>query len=406
MDDYTWSSLPCHHPCCVMSVAAKPVHGCFVGHPTSTCSRSFLAHPACLVRPHISTRCLCLSCRPHFPETTCETMKNLKASLDTTDIPVLARRESDGYYYQGTIIKGIEGEKRKFLLQFARPFAAGKDVSVQETASSDILECVTGMRHSIMPGDKVLAPWEPEQKRYGPGTVLQGIETRDPLREKEDEEITVSFWNGKKAKVPLGVALWIPLHQWERIVKMIHMPHTGRKLFQGQIHRANCYICSHSILPCTYTCTSGDLQRPQWPYCSFICPYYRCFHHTRSSLEYTQCASCCSPKYSGYWWQPPLTEVAKEEFSRPPTTQLLAVEGSPKAESPVALSVSSSSSSDSQTDRKSCLSKIRMVDQAVNTDSTLFDKPKAQEVKRPDWKYWKRSHPSSPYKSKGIQHFS
>ncbi|KAH0620904.1 hypothetical protein JD844_021794 [Phrynosoma platyrhinos] len=298
------------------------------------------------------------------------------------------------------------GEKRKFLVQFAKPFAVGKDISVQETASSDILEYVTGMKHSILPGDKVLAPWEPEQKRYGPGTVLQGIETRDPLREREDKEITVSFWNGKKAKIPLGVALWIPPRQWERIVEMIHMPHTSRKLLEGQTHRANCYICSHFMLPSTYTCTSGDPRRLQWPYCSFICPYSRSFHHTCSPLGYTQCASCCSPKYSGYWWQPPMAEIAKEELCRPSTTQLLAVEGPPKAESPVALSDSSSSSSDSQTDRKSGLTKSTMVDQSVNTDSSLFDKPKLQEVKRPDWKYWKRSHPSSPYKSKGTSAFS
>lgn len=61
----------------------------------------------------------------------------------------------------------------------------GQDTpSWQKAASSDILECVNGMRHSILPGDKVMAPWEPEQKRYGPGTVLQGMETRDPLRGK------------------------------------------------------------------------------------------------------------------------------------------------------------------------------------------------------------------------------
>nr|XP_008105314.1 PREDICTED: uncharacterized protein C11orf16 homolog [Anolis carolinensis] len=405
MGDSTWSSLPCYHPCYVTPRAAQSAHGCFIGHPTYICSRSVLTHPTCFVRPRISTRCSCLSSCSHFHETTSEALKNLKELLDTTDVPVLARRETDGYYYQGKIIKGIEGEMRKFLVQFARPFAVGEEdtVSVQETDSSDIFECVTGMRHSILPGDKVLAPWEPEQKRYGPGTVLQGMETRDPLREREDEKITISFWNGKKAKVPLGVALWIPPHQWERIVEMIHMPHTTRKKIEGQLHRAKYYAWPHFISPCTYPCTLGDRRRLQWTHCSCICPYSSCFQNTCSQRGYTQYASCCSPKYCNCWWKPPSAELTKDDFSSRPTTQLLAVEGPPKAESALALPVSSSSSSATQTDWKASLT---MVDHAVNTDYTLFDKPKVQEVKRPDWKYWKRSHPSSLYKSQGSSVFS
>lgn len=71
-------------------------------------------------------------------------------------------------------------------MQFAKPLAGdeGATTCVQKTASSDILEYENGMRHSILPGDKVLAPWEREQKRFGPGTVIRGIETRDPLRGK------------------------------------------------------------------------------------------------------------------------------------------------------------------------------------------------------------------------------
>nr|XP_060623177.1 uncharacterized protein C11orf16 homolog [Anolis sagrei ordinatus] len=405
MGDFTWSALPCHHPCFVTPGAAQSAHGRFIGHPTYICGHSVLTHPTCFVRPQISTRCSCLSFCSHVRETTCEAIKNLKESLYTADVPVLARRETDGYYYQGTIIKGIEGEMRKFLVQFTRPFAVGEEdiMSVQETASTDILECVTGMKHSILPGDKVLAPWEPEQKRYGPGTVLQGMETRDPLREREDEKITVSFWNGKKAKVPLGVALWIPPHQWKRIVEMIHMPHTTRKKMEGQLRRANCYAWPHSISPCTYPCTLGDLQRLHCSHCSCLYPYSSCFRNTCSQRGYTQYVSCCSPKYRRCWWQPPSAELAKEEISSRPTTQLLAVEGSPKAESAIAVPDSSSSSSATQTDWKASLT---MVDHAVNTDYTLFDKPTVQEVKRPDWKYWKRSHPSSPYKSQGSNVFS
>ncbi|KAJ7344445.1 hypothetical protein JRQ81_000395 [Phrynocephalus forsythii] len=128
--------------------------------------------------------CLYLGYSPHFYDKTCETIKHLKDSLATINIPVLARKESDGYYYQGTVIKAVEGEKETFLVQFSEPSAEGEEdtIRVQRTASSDLLEYVTGMKHAILPGDKVLAPWDPGRKRYGPGTVLQGIETRDPLR--------------------------------------------------------------------------------------------------------------------------------------------------------------------------------------------------------------------------------
>lgn len=37
---------------------------------------------------------------------------------------------------------------------------------------------------SLRPGDKVLALWGPGRQRYGPGTVLLGLEARDPQRGK------------------------------------------------------------------------------------------------------------------------------------------------------------------------------------------------------------------------------
>ncbi|KAM6465615.1 uncharacterized protein C11orf16 homolog [Liasis olivaceus] len=285
-----------------------------------------------------------------------------------------------------------EGEKISFLVQCA----AGEDTPcVQKIARSDILECVNGMRHSILPGDKVMAPWEPERKRYGPGTVLQGMETRDPLRGKEDEEITVSFWNGKKAKVPLGLALWIPSGQWERIVEMIHIPYTSRKQSEGQLHRPGYYNCSCGTIP---TCASGDFQRCGGTRCSFICPCYSGLHHTCSLFRHRQCVSCCCcpSKYSGCWLRPSLAELIsgdfKEEFTSTPTTPFLPIEGSPKVEH-AALLTSSSSSSDSQCEREKHVTKSTMIDHAVNTDSSLFENPMPEKIRRPEWRYWKRSHP-------------
>lgn len=75
-----------------------------------------------------------------------------------------------------------------FLVEFTRllDLHGRHSVCVQKAAKDDILEYANGMKHSLLPGDKVLAPWEPDLVRYGPGTVLTGIETRDPLRGKKD----------------------------------------------------------------------------------------------------------------------------------------------------------------------------------------------------------------------------
>ena len=34
------------------------------------------------------------------------------------------------------------------------------------------------LRHSVVNRDTVLAPWEPEGERYGPGVVIEGVEKR------------------------------------------------------------------------------------------------------------------------------------------------------------------------------------------------------------------------------------
>lgn len=47
------------------------------------------------------SRCFCLG--QHFPDP----VKNLERWLDS-EVPVLARREVDGYYYPGKIIKEIQ----------------------------------------------------------------------------------------------------------------------------------------------------------------------------------------------------------------------------------------------------------------------------------------------------------
>ncbi|XP_048341035.1 uncharacterized protein C11orf16 homolog isoform X2 [Sphaerodactylus townsendi] len=405
--DNLWSSFPCHSHCWVMPTEAKHSYRNFITNPSLIYHGSLVACPACALRPFFPPRCLCLDRYPCFADTTCKAVKNLEESLYTDGTPVLARRDTDGYYYPGIIIKKVEGEKREFLVQFIKPFAEEGTTCIQTTASSDILEYVNGMRHSILPGDKVMAPWEPEQKRYGPGTAILGTEHRDPLRAKEDEEIVVSFWNGKKASVPLGVALWISPTQWKRIAEMINMPLTSRKRLEGQLHQASCRICSHIPVPASmHACSLEGLLKWQGPYCHRTCPSHTYFCHICSALAHRQCICCCL-KRSGGLGHPfsaefYLKDNKEDELSRKVFPQQLALEGLSKDQPAIATSSSSSCSSGSPSDEEQPLIKTTMVDQAVSTDSTLFYKPKLKESRRPDWKYWKRSHPRSFYNSQGT----
>ncbi|XP_077676080.1 uncharacterized protein C11orf16 homolog [Eretmochelys imbricata] len=273
-----------HKYCRAMTALDKLSCSNFLTNIDPFSSGSSMVHPAWVTRLLIPQRCSWIGHCPHFADTACKGLKVWEKSVDIARVPVLARRESDGFYYLGTIKQEIEGERGTFLVEFDKPPASGDkySVCVQKTARDDILEYVNRMRHSILPGDKVLAPWEPDLVRYGPGTILLGIETRDPLRASEDEETMVYFWNDKKVKVPLGVALWIPTDMWERI------------------------------------------------------------------------------------------------------------------------SSSSSSPSDLESEEEMCLTKSTMVDSAINTDSSLFEKPKLKDAARPEWKYWKRSHPKSHPRNPGI----
>lgn len=48
----------------------------------------------------------------------------------------------------------------------------------------DVIWFLPCVEYSAQLGDKVLAPWGPDQQGYGPGTILSGLEARDPLRGK------------------------------------------------------------------------------------------------------------------------------------------------------------------------------------------------------------------------------
>ncbi|KGL84912.1 Uncharacterized protein C11orf16, partial [Tinamus guttatus] len=308
------------------------------------------------------------------------------------DVPVLVRGEHNGFYYHGTVKEELEDERRTFLVELAKPVVAhGKSpVRVQKAAEDDILEYMNGMKHSLLPGDKVLAPWEPDMVRLGPGTVLMGIETRDPLRAAEDEEITVQFWNGKKVKLPLGVALWIPPSRWERIVEMIRMPFTSSLKARENPDTNSCiFSCSPVTVPIPL-CTIGTLARQGllcWPH----------LHHHRggpccASVRWG-CICSCHP-HSEAWWPLPSHSLVlprgKEEAepSSKPSLCLLDLEG-PKQEA--AEAAASLPSSTLECDQEPFPAERSVMDRAVNTDSKLLEMPKLKDSARPKWKYWQRS---------------
>ena len=68
----------------------------------------------------------------------------------------------------------------KFLVAFD-PCKRGKYkvTAYQETFLHDIISRDDALRHSILPGDKVVAPMEPEGEKYGPGVVIDGQEKRE-----------------------------------------------------------------------------------------------------------------------------------------------------------------------------------------------------------------------------------
>ena len=77
------------------------------------------------------------------------------------------------------IIMHSQNLGEKFLVAFG-PCKHGKykQTQYQDTYVFDIVDHHDALRHTILTGDRVLAPWEPEGERYAPGIVLSGQEKR------------------------------------------------------------------------------------------------------------------------------------------------------------------------------------------------------------------------------------
>ncbi|KFQ30038.1 Uncharacterized protein C11orf16, partial [Merops nubicus] len=309
-----------------------------------------------------------------------------------SNAPVLVRGGEDGFYYRGTVKEEIESERGMFQVEFAKPLVScGRNpICVQKTAKDDIVEYVNGMKHSLLPGDKVLAPWEADMARYGPGTVLTGIETRDPLKASEDEEIIVQFWNNRKVKLPRGVALWIPPSLWERTVEMIHMPFTSRVKPRESPDTKSCiFSCSPkaALIP---VCAVHGLTKHCW-LCSPCWSHFHC--HCAGmccSSAYVWCTCCCRPHADARWPLPSRSlvfqsETEDTESSREPSPRRLVLKGlNQEAAAGVA---PFSPSSDSEWDLQPFPTKSTVVDSAVQTGSSCLEKPRLKDSARPERQY-------------------
>ncbi|KAG8507225.1 putative protein C11orf16 [Galemys pyrenaicus] len=316
---------------------------------------------------------------------------------------VLARREPDGLYYRAQIKSAPELERQGVLLvEFEVPLVTGPNLPAQRQGvvlEEDVIQFSPPMEYSLQPGDKVLASWESDQQRYGPGTVLPGLKGRDPQR--ASEEITVYFWNGKTATVPVGGVRWVPPAVWKKAMeRLYYLPFTRER--PGPLLWAPC--CS--LLGPIAGCVTSGLPLGA----SFLYP--PCQPHACCQLLCGSCL-CCYPLAGPTWW--PLTRASgvtvREHPGKElkPTGQLLPLEG-PKDEevavqAPVAVSSSSSSSSSEEenleNDLDTGLPQRLMVNSTVNTDAILLEtSPRQGSLCQPMWRYWKRSgpepHPGKP----------
>ncbi|XP_007497132.2 uncharacterized protein C11orf16 homolog [Monodelphis domestica] len=382
-------------PCCINASAQW--------NPFSICPL-FLQVP-CFIRHPSTTRCDWSQpdLQPADPE---GNGPGLLEGLQNDGTSVLARKESDGFYHRAQLKPTLElGRKDKLLVEFEAPHSTDpKDSAqlLQSTVPEDVIQHSWALKHSLLPGDKVLAPWEPKQERFGPGTVVQGLETRDRQRASEDEEITVCFWNGKMVKVPLGVAIWISPAHWEKAMEMLHKPLTSC-LKPGEHLGTVPWAPPCPLLGSALGYTMGGLLLG-----SFLYPPRQVYPplHNHCPLLPDGCPCYCSLSCRTWWPLTSTLEATNKDHPEPKlrsTTQLLELD-SPKDKKVAAhawMNVTSSSSSsysfspeeeDLGSDPKKVLPQRVMVDSTVNTDASLFEKPQRQkDISRPRWKYWKRN---------------
>ncbi|XP_046845537.1 trichohyalin-like [Xenia sp. Carnegie-2017] len=148
------------------------------------------------------------------------------ASSIMKGVKVLARLDRDGLFYLGEIKQ--QDLNDAFLVKFASCPALRKS-SLHEITHHNMIAYEDAYRLSISLGDKVLASWQ-NDGRYGPGTVLDGYETRSKLNlEEENNYLLVTFFNGQTVSIKRRTALRISPTIFDHISLNIQLPESQRR---------------------------------------------------------------------------------------------------------------------------------------------------------------------------------
>ncbi|XP_066489921.1 uncharacterized protein [Tiliqua scincoides] len=152
-------------------------------------------------------------------------------------IRVLARKETDGYYYLSHIVQGVKGSRDRVLIVFERSQRTSKgkaQLHMQETPLYDIIHYEDARWQPLDPGDRVLAPCDKKGERYGPGIILQVEEAGLSHSVFKNSKVLVNFWNGQTKKVSADVAVRIPPASSDRIILELQMPLSARQMLVEQ----------------------------------------------------------------------------------------------------------------------------------------------------------------------------
>ncbi|XP_066541383.1 uncharacterized protein C11orf16 homolog [Hoplias malabaricus] len=283
---------------------------------------------------------------------------------------VLARKEVDGFYYLGTIVHQLQDRGGLFMVLFDK-LGLREDTNFemtlpQPTCQSDMVSITKGYRHSLVPGDTVLAPFESQISRYGPGRIISGMELRDTLKGGEGDGLLVLFWNGIRIHVSKNLAVWIPASHHERIIRELQ-PYPFRPCYLSHTH---CSPMNWMSACCTHQCLPAASSLCFCPVQSFPLTSSHIFNNQGNKLEMK-------------------------------ADQLKDLQSSEESKTPSVLPSSSSSSEDEEENQKLNSIGSELVSRSVNTEVSCLKKFTTETQSRPAWKYWKSGAPEPHHKQPG-----